>query len=168
MWILVLSLFIVGFEATRIIKYVTRFTEEIFATLIAFNFLLDVGKKCVKLLMTNPIYTAEKYCSLIHAYLMSKNETLEHCFMDTSNGDSQTLGYDLDCHSNFTVEDLDEYNHSIIPYPQPNKALLSLILIFVSFALAFCLRILRRSNFLTSSVIYFYILKKTNVFKTIF
>ncbi len=150
-----LSLLIVGFEATRIIKYVTRFTEEIFATLIAFNFLLDVGKKCVKLLMTNPIYTAEKYCSLIQAYLNAQNETLEHCYMDASNGDSQTLGYDLDCHSNFTVEELDEYDHSIIPYPQPNKALLSLIIIFVSFALTFCLRLLRRSNFLTSSVIYF-------------
>lgn len=48
MWVLIFTLVILGCEAVYIIKYVTRFTEEIFAFLIACVFLADAFKKLVQ------------------------------------------------------------------------------------------------------------------------
>jgi hypothetical protein len=45
MWVLIFSLVMVAFEGVFVIKYVTRFTEEIFAFLIAMVFLTDAVRK---------------------------------------------------------------------------------------------------------------------------
>ncbi len=42
------TIIILAFEGVYAIKYVTRFTEEIFAVLIACVFLLDAAKKIYK------------------------------------------------------------------------------------------------------------------------
>lgn len=44
LWVLVISLFLLSMEGVYLIKYVTRFTEEIFAMLIACVFLFDAVK----------------------------------------------------------------------------------------------------------------------------
>ena len=48
MWVLFFCIILLAFEMVYIIKYVTRFTEEIFAFLIASVFLNDAIKKIVK------------------------------------------------------------------------------------------------------------------------
>jgi len=48
MWVLIFTLIILAYEGVYIIKYVTRFTEEIFAFLIAAVFLADAFKKVIK------------------------------------------------------------------------------------------------------------------------
>ena len=45
LWVLFFTLLILGLESVYIINYVTRFTEEIFAFLIASVFLSDSVKK---------------------------------------------------------------------------------------------------------------------------
>ena len=45
---LILCLILLAFESVYVIKYVTRFTEEIFAFLIASVFLTDAAKKIIK------------------------------------------------------------------------------------------------------------------------
>lgn len=48
MWVLIFTLVMLACESVYIINYVTRFTEEIFAFLIASVFLTDAVKKIVK------------------------------------------------------------------------------------------------------------------------
>ena len=48
MWVLIFTLIMLAFEGVYVIKYVTRFTEEIFAFLIASVFLTDALKKVIK------------------------------------------------------------------------------------------------------------------------
>lgn len=45
MWVLIFTTIILAFEGVYVIKYVTRFTEEIFAFLIASVFFTDAVKK---------------------------------------------------------------------------------------------------------------------------
>lgn len=59
LWVLVISLFLLSMEGVYMIKYVTRFTEEIFAMLIACVFLFDAVKiifQVIGLLSTITIY----------------------------------------------------------------------------------------------------------------
>lgn len=48
MWVLFFCLILLALESVYIINYVTRFTEEIFAFLIASVFLADAAKKIFK------------------------------------------------------------------------------------------------------------------------
>ena len=48
MWVLVFTLIMVAAEGIFLIHFVTRFTEEIFAILIACVFLTDAFKKIIK------------------------------------------------------------------------------------------------------------------------
>ena len=50
MWVLVFTVIILAFEGVYIIHYVTRFTEEIFAFLIASVFLADAMRKIIKVI----------------------------------------------------------------------------------------------------------------------
>lgn len=45
MWVLIYTLIMLAWEGVYVIRYVTRFTEEIFAFLIATVFLADAAKK---------------------------------------------------------------------------------------------------------------------------
>lgn len=119
-----------GFESIYIIQYVTRFTEEIFAFLIATVFLLDAFKKIVKTFNTDPLLVTEKYCNFNRSFLEKNmyNITERKCV--------------------FINEENDLIARSEPPEPSPNVALLSLMLMIGTFVLAICLKRLRRSIFL--------------------
>lgn len=119
-----------GFESIHIIQSVTRFTEEIFAFLIATVYLLDALKKIIKIFNTDPLYVTEKYCLLDNNLLEKsmQNISQKECF--------------------YTIEENEFIARSEPRAPSPNVALLSLMLMIGTFALAICLKKLRRSIFL--------------------
>jgi solute carrier family 4 (sodium bicarbonate transporter), member 10 len=46
-WVAIILLILVAIDASAFVCYITRFTEENFATLIAFIFIYKVGFKCL-------------------------------------------------------------------------------------------------------------------------
>ncbi len=132
LWIFLISLLVVGLESIRVINYVTRFTEEIFATLIALCFLFDVAKTVVKYFLKDPVATAQNYCTFL--------TTNQPCFQDLSNASTCT-------NSTNSASELDTSSS-----PEPNLALVSVVMLSLTFFLAFTLKQLRRSTYLAGSV----------------
>ncbi len=75
LWVLVFSLAILALEGVYIIKYVTRFTEEIFAMLIACVFLFDAVKIIILIFTQDPIYTSEWYVFTETSVLAIRDKT---------------------------------------------------------------------------------------------
>lgn len=57
LWVFVFTLIMLGFECIYFVNFVTRFTEEIFAFLIACVFLTDATKKMILVLTNNKLVT---------------------------------------------------------------------------------------------------------------
>ncbi len=196
-----------GLEAVFVIHSVTRFTEEIFAFLIALVFLADAFKKIYdvgphfyylyyfsihfiyimspksKYFDQNPVYKIEKYCDLynqsvfnnynnngsIFGYYYSRTNHLnsdgrmrENKSSDSVLFSSLTSKFGLGCKRLTNLNDLDmfngNYNNSLstytyyADYPQPNIALISIMLLFSTCIIALYLKKLRRSIFFGSIV----------------
>ncbi|CAF0718290.1 unnamed protein product [Brachionus calyciflorus] len=136
-WVLIYSLVMLALEGVWIIRYVTRFTEEIFAFLIATVFLTDAFKKIVKIFETDPLHNTEYYCSL--------NETFQEDLISTMNS-SYLIKSRCDLYEQNVSNKLGSHMAS------PNIALLSLILLIGTCCMALSLKKLRRSIFLGARV----------------
>ncbi|GFR73377.1 anion exchange protein, partial [Elysia marginata] len=159
LWVCAITTLAVALEGSFLVRYVTRFTEEIFAILISLIFIYEVVKKLMHIFEDHPLMP--DYC------------VADHHSNDSSNSTSTTTGSlpsDLILHlqSNGT-DDESLSNHvgdsmfgngpayhmtSEKPYKknQPNTALLSLILILGTFLIAYFLRVFRNSKFLGRGV----------------
>ncbi|KAK7501372.1 hypothetical protein BaRGS_00007497 [Batillaria attramentaria] len=155
LWVAVISIIAVAMEASFLIRFVTRFAEEIFAILISIIFIYEVVKKLVHTFEVHP---------LVHSYNCDINDTDIAVNISTNNsllngsmvGDNSTSfsGYSLGpAYMNFTHEPLDTHGYGYDEQVmQPNTALLSLILTLGTFLIAYFLRIFRNSKFLGRSV----------------
>lgn len=55
MWLSVLLLLMVAFDLSALVRYITRFTEESFAILIALIFIFESFKKLIHILDDDPV-----------------------------------------------------------------------------------------------------------------
>ncbi|XP_055870394.1 anion exchange protein 2-like isoform X2 [Biomphalaria glabrata] len=150
LWVCTITTIAVALEGSFLVRYVTRFVEEIFAILISLIFIYEVVKKLVQIFTENPLQ--EFYCEelplgnmndsnltdisnrtfkLYNATFDWLNETPSASYMYSSREDTEDFGTKKN---------------------QPNTALLSLILVFGTFLIAYFLRIFRNSKFLGRSV----------------
>uniref|UniRef100_A0A915KE79 Anion exchange protein n=1 Tax=Romanomermis culicivorax TaxID=13658 RepID=A0A915KE79_ROMCU len=125
-WLFLICSVCVCFEGSRMVRHVTRFTEDIFATLIPLIFVYESFKFALKNFSQHPLLPLESYC------------------ISTMN-DSSSI---FDSKSNFTSRN-DSKDKTIknFTYNQPDTALLSAVLLFSTFIIAFKLRQLRNSHF---------------------
>ena len=56
MWLCLLLLLMVAFDLSALVRYITRFTEESFAILIALIFIFESFKKLIHILDDHPVY----------------------------------------------------------------------------------------------------------------
>lgn len=118
MWIAILATVVVAFEGSTLVRFFTRFTQEIFASLISLLYLYESFYKLYLIFVTHPLLPASDYCETTNSSL-PRNGTLD---------------------LKVTLEELETR--------QPNTALLSFILMFSTFILADFLRKFRNSSFL--------------------
>ncbi|KAK4300617.1 hypothetical protein Pmani_027200 [Petrolisthes manimaculis] len=123
-WMTVFGLLVAAFEAVAIVKKFTRFTEEIFSTLVCLIFIYESFVKLIAIFQTHP---------LISEYVIMTEENAQTNGTPT-NTSTTTAPYGLET------------------LPQPNTALLSMILMFGTFIIAFKLKHFRNSKFLGRSV----------------
>ncbi|PIK59363.1 putative band 3 anion transport protein isoform X1 [Apostichopus japonicus] len=133
-WLFVIVTVVVAFEGSTLVRYFTRFTEEIFAFLISLIFIFEVFNKLSRIFQEHPL--DEPYCSWMEEFENSTSVVYEHTSGDPTSATVWNNGNGV-CSSD--KEDITN---------QPNTALLSTILTIGTFLLAYFLRMFRNSRFL--------------------
>ncbi|XP_030625943.1 anion exchange protein 2b isoform X2 [Chanos chanos] len=119
LWLIVIVLLMVAFEGSFLVRFVSRFTQEIFSFLISLIFIYETFSKLGKIFLEHPL----KGCSIENSTDVSENFTLSPLADNsTTQGPVKVVG-------------------------QPNTALLSLVLMAGTFFIAFYLRKFKNSAF---------------------
>ncbi|XP_077350472.1 solute carrier family 4 member 1a (Diego blood group) isoform X2 [Festucalex cinctus] len=122
MWLIVIVVIIVAVEGSFLVRFISRFTQEIFSILISLIFIYETFSKLFKIFKAHPLILNYKYL----------NESLERPFHTIYN---QTPNGTLV--QNVPITD-----------PLPNTALLSLCLMLGCFSIAYFLRLFKNGTYL--------------------
>ncbi|KAG7263334.1 hypothetical protein CRUP_036657 [Coryphaenoides rupestris] len=123
MWLVVIVIIIVAVEGSFLVRFISRFTQEIFSILISLIFIYETFSKLFKIFKAHPLI-------LNYDHL---NDSLLNPF---HHADSEYFG-------NGTAPELPAY---------PNSALLSMCLMFGCFFIAFFLRQFKNGHFLPGPI----------------
>ncbi|VDK42559.1 unnamed protein product [Anisakis simplex] len=155
MWLMVIALVVVALDGSRLLVYVTRFTEEIFASLISAIFIAEslhfayqnmerifasishISRLILQTFVENPVEDYKYYYNT-HA-LCDDNRSL--LLMETN---STINNYSM---QSLTSSDVNIPRRSCND-AEPNTALLTAIILFSTFILAYAFRRLRQSFYL--------------------
>ncbi|KAM9345706.1 solute carrier family 4 member 1a (Diego blood group) [Symphorus nematophorus] len=127
MWLIVIVVIIVAVEGSFLVRFISRFTQEIFSILISLIFIYETFNKLFKIFKTHPLI-------LNYDHL---NETMDNPFHPVV---KEHVEYHDD--GNITVHALE------IERPYPNTALLSMCLMFGCFFIAYFLRHFKNGHYL--------------------
>lgn len=127
MWLIVIVVLIVAMEGSFLVRYISRFTQEIFSILISLIFIYETFNKLFKIFKTHPLI-------LNYDHL---NDTLDNPF-------HPIIKEHVEVHpdGNVTVQEIE------IERAYPNTALLSMCLMFGCFFIAYFLRQFKNGHFL--------------------
>ncbi|KAL4216954.1 Anion exchange protein 3 [Mactra antiquata] len=173
LWVFIITLIVLALEGSFIVKYITRFVEEVFAILISLIFINEVVQKLIEIYKEHPLREKHFYCDSLNID-RSYNDSIDNITKTIASISAATVGPiaqslvqttlsgssseedDNGNHGNVeTYSKTDDYSHGKGHYSEnmnePNTALLSTILIFGTFLIAYFLRIFRNSRFLGRS-----------------
>uniref|UniRef100_A0A673JT73 Anion exchange protein n=1 Tax=Sinocyclocheilus rhinocerous TaxID=307959 RepID=A0A673JT73_9TELE len=125
-WLIIIVVVMVAFEGSFMVRFVSRFTQEIFSVLISLIFIYETFSKLVKIFQEHPL----RRCSatVVDANNSTHNSSMEEVTSSPLASNSSTPE---------TVKVVGE----------PNTALLSLVLMSGTFFIAFYLRKFKNSAF---------------------
>merc|ERR1719215_157958 len=132
-WTFVIALVVAGFQGSTLVKYFTRFIKDIFASLISLVFIYEAIKKLSKIFNAHPLHGATDYCN--------HYDSLD-CVRRPNTSIFVNITHDEDDNTYCDALSVAERG------PQPNTALLSAILMFGCFFIAYFLRLFRNSQYL--------------------
>ncbi|XP_045109014.1 band 3 anion transport protein-like isoform X2 [Portunus trituberculatus] len=148
-WMTVFGLLVAAFEAVAIVKKMTRFTEEIFSTLVCIIFIYESFVKLGEIFKMHPLIADYGNITEIPTQVAMANSTISATTMAPINETSISGVIENGTLLNATDANGDEV---IVTLPQPNTALLSFILMIGTFIIAFKLKHFRNSKYLGRSV----------------
>lgn len=150
LWLAVIGVLVACFEGSVFVKLFSRFTEDIFSTLIVLIYLIESVMKVCFLFHRHPLLP--NYCEF-EAIVYKNMSYLDGSNTTTAYGQNKT---ELVVPVRDIIKLPTEDAHGI-PINRPNTALFCTILTFTTFAIAYYLRMFRNSQFLGRSVsIYIY------------
>ncbi|XP_053782914.1 anion exchange protein 2 isoform X2 [Desmodus rotundus] len=138
-WLVLLALLMVALEGSFLVRFVSRFTQEIFAFLISLIFIYETFYKLVKIFQEHPLHG----CSVANSSEPVREEA-DGGENTTWAGARATLGP-----GNVSLAGPSGQGR---PRGQPNTALLSLVLMAGTFFIAFFLRKFKNSRFFPGRV----------------
>uniref|UniRef100_A0A671P7A0 Anion exchange protein n=1 Tax=Sinocyclocheilus anshuiensis TaxID=1608454 RepID=A0A671P7A0_9TELE len=130
-WLIIIVVVMVAFEGSFMVRFVSRFTQEIFSVLISLIFIYETFSKLVKIFQEHPL----RRCS---ATVVDANNSTHNSSMEDVT--SSPLA------SNSTTPE------TVKVVGEPNTALLSLVLMSGTFFIAFYLRKFKNSAFFPGRV----------------
>merc|ERR1719481_1188256 len=137
-WTFVISLVVAGFQGSTLVRFFTKFTKDIFAGLVSLLFIYEALRKLFVIFQDHPLVGyGSDYCS--------HYEELPFCVdsLDKWRMDQNATGGSLE-----NPPPVCEGPRG----PQPNIKIISMILMFGTFFIAYFLRIFRNSQFLGRNV----------------
>jgi len=127
-WTFIISLLVAGFQGSTLVKHFTKFTKDIFAALVSLLFIFEAIRKLAKIFQAHPLEEVDFYCTE-SGYTQADNTTMSTLSIlgaETSSARQKRAA--------------PEQTSS------PNTALLSAILMFGTFFIAYFLRGFRTSK----------------------
>uniref|UniRef100_A0A3Q1JRU2 Anion exchange protein n=1 Tax=Anabas testudineus TaxID=64144 RepID=A0A3Q1JRU2_ANATE len=131
MWLIVIVVIIVAVEGSFLVRYISRFTQEIFSILISLIFIYETFNKLFMIFKTHPLI-------LNYEHL---NDSLDNPFHPI-----YKEHIELHPDGNMTVHEIEHER------PYPNTALLSMCLMFGCFFIAYFLRQFKNGHFLPGPI----------------
>ena len=126
-WVFIISMVVAGLQGSTLVRFFTKFTKDIFAGLVALLFIFEAFNKLVKIFRAHPLEETLDYCAHVPNHC--------HIFQNITNSTVQAQ-----CDAEIEVLKKET--------PQPNTALMSMILMFGTFFIAYFLRLFRNSQYL--------------------
>ena len=141
-WVFIISLVVAGFQGSTLVKVFTKFIKDVFATLISIVFIVSAIEKLAKIFAAHPLQALSDYCT--------EQGSLPACVERSNSTDNATAEEDTNMWSNATDADILYCDAPGVAHrgSQPNTALLSAILMFGCFFIAYFLRLFRNSQYL--------------------
>ncbi|RXN12781.1 band 3 anion exchange -like protein [Labeo rohita] len=130
MWLIIIVLVIVAVEGSFLVRFISRFTQEIFSILISLIFIYETFAKLIRIFQAHPLI-------LNYEHLNASLEDPFHPVKRLVN---------VSQHGNITER------HEIVERAYPNTALLSMCLMFGCFFIALYLRGFKTSTFLPGPI----------------
>merc|ERR1719427_1876582 len=117
-WTFIISLVVAGFQGSTLVRFFTKFTKDIFAALVSLLFIYEALRKLSLIFNAHPLMSAGDYCS--------HYANIKPCVNSTESTNPNS------------AEDPPPLCNTITEPkgPQPNTALLSMILMFGTFFIA--------------------------------
>ncbi|XP_070569674.1 band 3 anion transport protein-like isoform X2 [Ptychodera flava] len=140
-WVFLVTVIVVALEGSTLVRYFTRYTEEIFTALVALIFIYEVFKKLHKIYVKHPLLDDYCFDELLHDDL---DNSTNHTWLQYSTV-SVTLNYSVPPSSPTSYKDS-------LPENEPNTALLSTILTLGTFFIAYFLRKFKNGRFFSNRV----------------
>uniref|UniRef100_A0A667ZDU4 Anion exchange protein n=1 Tax=Myripristis murdjan TaxID=586833 RepID=A0A667ZDU4_9TELE len=131
MWLILIVFIIVAVEGSFLVRFISRFTQEIFSILISLIFIYETFNKLIKIFKTHPLV-------LNYDHL---NDSLDNPFHPLIK-----IHEEVHPDGNVTVHELE------IERAYPNTALLSMCLMFGCFFIAYFLRQFKNGHFLPGPI----------------
>ncbi|KAK5856017.1 hypothetical protein PBY51_007643 [Eleginops maclovinus] len=131
MWLIGIVIIIVAVEGSFLVRFISRFTQEIFSILISLIFIYETFNKLIKIFKSHPLI-------LNYDHL---NVTLDNPFHTVVT--EHTI---IDIHGNLTIHEKE------IERAYPNTALLSMCLMFGCFFIAYFLRHFKNGHYFPGPV----------------
>ncbi|XP_012589315.1 PREDICTED: anion exchange protein 2, partial [Condylura cristata] len=136
-WLVLLALLMVALEGSFLVRFVSRFTQEIFAFLISLIFIYETFYKLVKIFQEHPLHG----CAVPNASEAERG----------GGGENAAWGA-VDVTPGLGNSSAARQPGQARPRDQPNTALLSLVLMAGTFFIAFFLRKFKNSRFFPGRV----------------
>ena len=131
-WIVIIALTVSFFQGAVLVRHFTKFTKDIFASLVALLFIFEALRKLSVIFANHPLRSIEYYCNATTT--VSMNDT-----------DYDDLGFSPANETSIASE-------PEVREREPNTALLSMILMFGTFFIGYFLRIFRNGKYLGRTV----------------
>ncbi|XP_065109430.1 solute carrier family 4 member 1b (Diego blood group) [Paramisgurnus dabryanus] len=131
-WLMVIVVAIVAVEGSFLVRFISRFTQEIFSILISLIFIYETFAKLGKVFKEHPLI-------LNYDHLNNTAKDPWHSGVNYQRSVDNSTG-------NVTAV------RNFMPQPYPNTALLSMCLMFGCFAIAYYLRMFKNGRFLPGKI----------------
>ncbi|XP_024863831.1 solute carrier family 4 member 4a isoform X8 [Kryptolebias marmoratus] len=163
LWSAFLCLVLVATDASFLVKYFTRFTEEGFSCLISFIFIYDAFKKMIKLAHHYPINSEFEMENITHyecfcmgpAVFGNETKVIDNS-VDTADWYFNNTGLPLNTKwSSLTKSECLQYKGELVGkacYYVPDITLMSFILFFGTYTTSMCLKKFKTSPFFPTTV----------------
>lgn len=149
-WLSAIALTMAAFEGSALVRFFTRFTQEIFSALITLIYIVETALKLVVTFQRHPLFEFYAYKDMNETFTTMAPVALENNDLDANVTAIDTISSDIAALNRNVTLLIPKDDYGMLN--QPNTALFCTLLTLGTFTSAYSLRIFRNSKFLGRNV----------------